>query len=96
MRHFHLAKNKYICPSVNVEQLWHLAGGDAVVAKAKENVASGDDSKALLLDVTKLGFFKVLGKGQLPAVPLIVKARFVSKLAEKKILEAGGSVVLTA
>lgn len=93
MRHFHLAKNKYICPSVNVEQLWHLAGGEEAVKRAQGNT---DESKALLLDVTKLGFFKVLGKGQLPAVPLVVKARFVSKLAEKKIVEAGGSVVLTA
>ena len=62
----------------------------------KRAQANGDASKALLLDVTKLGFFKVLGKGLLPPVPLIVKARFVSKIAEAKIKEAGGSVVLTA
>jgi large subunit ribosomal protein L27Ae len=94
MRHFHLAKNKYICPSVNVDQLWHLAGGEEAVKKAQANT---DSKKALLLDVTKLGFFKVLGKGRLPSsLPLVVKARFVSKSAEAKIKEAGGSVVLTA
>jgi large subunit ribosomal protein L27Ae len=94
MRHFHLAKNKYICPSVNVDQLWHLAGGEEAVKQAEGNK---DATKALMLDVTKLGFFKVLGKGRLPGtLPLIVKARFISKSAEAKIKEAGGSVVLTA
>ena len=39
---------------------------------------------------------KVLGKGALPAQPVVVKAKFVSKLAEKKIKEVGGAVVLTA
>jgi large subunit ribosomal protein L27Ae len=38
----------------------------------------------------------VLGKGQLPAQPVVVKAKFFSKLAEKKIKEAGGACVLTA
>lgn len=42
------------------------------------------------------GIFKVLGKGRLPAIPVIVKAKFFSKLAEKKIKEAGGACVLTA
>ena len=36
------------------------------------------------------GYGKVLGKGRLPNVPVIVKARFVSALAEKKIKAAGG------
>jgi hypothetical protein len=33
-----------------------------------------------VIDVTKYGLFKVLGKGQLPAQPLVVKAKFFSKL----------------
>ncbi len=36
-----------------------------------------------------------LGKGRI-AKPFIVKARFVSKLAEEKIREAGGVVKLVA
>ncbi|CBI34865.3 unnamed protein product, partial [Vitis vinifera] len=43
------------------------------------------------------GYFKVLGKGALPSSqPIVVKAKLVSKIAEKKIKEAGGAVVLTA
>lgn len=50
-----------------------------------------------LVDVTQFGYFKVLGKGALPEnQPMVVKAKLVSKIAEKKIKEAGGAVVLTA
>jgi large subunit ribosomal protein L27Ae len=38
----------------------------------------------------------VLGKGQLPSQPVVIKAKFVSKLAERKIKEVGGAVVLVA
>lgn len=58
--------------------------------------AAGDSSKALVIDVTKHGIFKVLGKGVLPEQPVLVKAKFVSKLAEQKIREAGGAVQLVA
>lgn len=38
----------------------------------------------------------MLGKGRLPEKPVIVKARFFSRLAEIKIKEAGGACVLVA
>ncbi|PHJ22161.1 60s ribosomal protein l27a [Cystoisospora suis] len=90
MRHFHLLKNQYVRPILNVDRLWSL------VSKATfEKAEQGKDSKAPVIDVTKSGFFKVLGKGEMPKVPVIVKARFFSRLAEKKIKEAGGVCVLT-
>jgi large subunit ribosomal protein L27Ae len=49
-----------------------------------------------VIDVTKSGYFKVLGKGQLPEQPVVVKAKYFSKLAENKIKEAGGACVLIA
>jgi ribosomal protein L15 len=42
------------------------------------------------------GYFKVLGKGHLPKQPCIVKAKFFSQLAQKKIRQAGGACVLVA
>lgn len=39
---------------------------------------------------------QVLGKGELPSLPLLVKAKYFSKLAESKIKEAGGAVELVA
>jgi len=42
------------------------------------------------------GIFKVLGKGTLPPQPVVVKAKFFSKLAEKKIKDVGGACILVA
>ena len=49
-----------------------------------------------MIDVTKSGYFKVLGKGVLPKVPVIVRAKLFSKSAEKRIKEAGGACELIA
>jgi large subunit ribosomal protein L27Ae len=38
----------------------------------------------------------VLGKGVLPKQPVIVKAKFFSRLAEEKIKNVGGVCVLVA
>ncbi len=90
MRYFHLNKNKFHCPVINLDKLWTLVGEDARAEAAKNK------SQAPLIDVTKSGYFKVLGKGQLPEQPLVVKAKFFSKLAEDKIKAVGGACVLTA
>lgn len=58
--------------------------------------AARDIKQAPVIDVTKFGVFKVLRKGQLPEQPLLVKAKFVSKLAERKIKKIGGAVQLVA
>jgi large subunit ribosomal protein L27Ae len=58
--------------------------------------AAKDTSKAVVIDVTKYGLSKVLGKGQLPQQPVVVRAKFVSKLAEQKVRAVGGAVQLVA
>ena len=58
--------------------------------------AAGMKNKAPVLDVTQHGLFKVLGKGKLPNQPIVVRAKFFSKLAEKKIKEVGGACELVA
>merc|ERR1712060_766742 len=90
MRHFHKQKNHYHCPIINLDKLWTLLGEEARVKAAK---ASG---QAAVIDCSKFGIFKVLGKGALPNQPVVVRAKFVSKLAEKKIKEVGGAVQLIA
>lgn len=42
------------------------------------------------------GYYKLLGKGRLPKQPVIVKAKYFSKLAEDKIKAVGGACVLSA
>lgn len=90
MRYFHKTNNQYFCPTINLDRLWTLVPQEVRAAnKAKKDVAP-------VLDITQSGYFKVLGKGTLPDQPLIVKAKFFSKTAEKKIKAAGGACILCA
>lgn len=113
MRYFHLQRNHFWKPVVNLDKLWSLVPAesrDKYLTKQAGDVAP-------VIDLLALGYSKVLGKGRcvnpeisffcgkletnlcetrLPSVPVIVKARYVSKLAEKKIKEAGGAVELVA
>nr|PVC51069.1 60S ribosomal protein L27a [Theileria orientalis] len=90
MRHFHKMKNQYYMRTVNVNKLWDL------VPEETRKECEANPGKAPVLDVLKLGCFKVLGTGKMPPKPLVVKARLFSKTAEKKIKEAGGACVLVA
>ena len=91
MRHFHLKRNQYYKPVINLDKVWSL-----VSEQTRDRAAKANDGKAAVIDVTKAGFFKVLGNGSLPALPVVVRAREFSKLAEKKIKEAGGACELIA
>merc|ERR1712134_149121 len=90
MRHFHVKQNPIYCNSINIEKLWSL------VSEEDRKAAAANPATAPIIDVTKRGFFKVLGKGRLPAQPVIVKARFFSRAAEEKIKAAGGVCVAVA
>merc|ERR1712227_47402 len=76
MRHFHKQKNQYHCPTVNIDRLWTLVPTETRREYAKAEVLA--KGAVPVIDVTKSGFFKVLGKGRLPSQPVIVKARFFS------------------
>merc|ERR1712024_183091 len=55
MRHFHLKRNKYFCPTVNLDSLWNLVGED--VRKQYEGKA-----EAPVIDCRANGVYKVLEK----------------------------------
>eukprot|EP00948_MAST-09A_sp_MAST-9A-sp1_P000402 g402.t1 len=92
MRKYHYKKNLHHCPTVNVDRLWTFFD-EKTFEKAEKLAKVG---KAPILDLNKKGIFKVLGKGRLPEVPIVVKARYFSKLAEQKIKAAGGACILCA
>jgi ribosomal protein L15 len=74
-------------------QLWSLIPAE----KRDEYLAEGAKKDTVpVLDLLPLGYSKVLGKGRLPNVPLLVRARWFSKEAERKITEAGGVCELIA
>ena len=91
IRHFHYKKNQHHVPVVNIDKLWSL-----VSEQTRKAYTDRKDGKAPVIDVTRAGYFKVLGKGALPKIPVIVKAKFFSEKAEAKIKAAGGVCVLTA
>ncbi|KAI5079910.1 hypothetical protein GOP47_0005389 [Adiantum capillus-veneris] len=78
----------------NRKKRGHISAGHGRIGKHKKHpgVRGNTGGKGPLLDVTPFGYFKVLGKGNAPPTPLVVKANFFSKLAEKKIKEAGGQI----
>ncbi|CAE7643313.1 RPL27A [Symbiodinium pilosum] len=83
MRNFHLIKHGKVIPTINVERLWSL------VSEQTRLFYKDKTDKAPVIDVLKAGYMKVLGKGQLPEQPVIVKARYFTKEAEEKIKAAG-------
>jgi len=92
MRRYHLLKNREYCPTVGVDRLWTLISNKV----RKEAWAKPAGSPVPIIDATKAGYFKVLGNGRLPKHPFVLKTKFVSQQAEKKIKSVGGIVVLTA
>ena len=90
MRKLQWQRNWEHCPVINTDKLWSLVSEETrAAAKAKKDAA-------LVIDVTQHGYFKVLGKGELPKIPIVVKAKIFSKTAQKRISEAGGACVLVA
>jgi len=90
MRHFHLTRQSYFQPTINTDKLWTLVSEQTRLNYAK------DTSKAPVIDCSRAGIFKVLGKGLMPKQPVIVKAKFFSRSAEQKIKSVGGTCILTA
>ncbi|KAL2170115.1 hypothetical protein VTG60DRAFT_5210 [Thermothelomyces hinnuleus] len=92
MRHFHLLRNHYWAPTINIDKLWSL-----VPAETREQYLSGAKTDtAPVIDLLSHGYAKLLGKGRLPQIPFVVRARYVSAEAERKVTEAGGVVELVA
>ena len=87
-RHFHMKKNVTWKPAVNLDRL------ESLVPEADWTACKGNDKRPVV-DLLGMGYAKLLGNGRI-SKPIIVKARYVSRLAEAKIKAAGGAVVLRA
>jgi large subunit ribosomal protein L27Ae len=89
MRQFRVLKNRTHCPTMNLDKLFNVAG------EGYYEAAKNGDGKAPVINLVEKGYFKLLGGGKID-VPVIVKAKFFSKLAEQKIKAAGGACLLVA
>ncbi|KAF1809040.1 60S ribosomal protein L28 [Eremomyces bilateralis CBS 781.70] len=92
MRYFHKLQNQFWKPTINIDKLWSLVPEE----QREKYISNPKSDTAPVLDLLSLGYSKVLGKGVLPEVPIIVRARFFSQEAERKIKGAGGVVQLVA
>lgn len=72
--------------AINIGQL-----NEIVDELARQNLLKMDSGK-FAIDLTALGFGKLLGEGAL-SKPLLIKVERYSKLAERKIQEAGGKLI---
>ncbi|GES65568.1 ATP-dependent DNA helicase-like protein [Aspergillus terreus] len=92
MRYFHKTQQQFWKPVINLDKLWSL-----VPAEKRDAYLSGQKTDtAPVIDLLPLGYSKVLGKGRVPEIPIVVRARYFSRDAERKIKEAGGVVELVA
>ena len=89
IRVFRLHKNREWGQNVNLDKLWTLLS-EGQRAKALKS------SQAPVIDISKSGYTKVLGRGRLPNKPIVVVARHFSKTAERRIRAVGGACILSA
>ena len=75
-----------------MKQLWTLVPEEM----REKYLTEKPKDKAPVIDLLQFGYSKLLGAGRIPEVPIVVKARYVSKEAERKITEAGGKIQLVA
>lgn len=87
MRHFHLTRNSHWNPIINLDKLWTLLPQET----RDEYISGSKKDTAPVFDLLPLGYSKLLGKGRIPEIPIVVRARYVSAEAERKIKEAGGT-----
>lgn len=75
MRWYHEKRNTEYCPTINLDKLLTLVD-DKFIAAAKAAKGTG---KAPVIDLVKAGYFKLLGNGKFPELPVVVKARYFSR-----------------
>lgn len=90
IRVFRLHKNRIFSECINLDKIWTLLSEEA------RKKYLNDKTQTAVIDVSKAGYTKVIGRGRLPHVPVIVKAKFFSLGAERRIRAVGGACVLTA
>jgi large subunit ribosomal protein L15 len=87
--HFGKITNKSHKEKISIVDLNYLNSKAELFLKEKIAEKEGD---AIKINVTKLGFGKVLGNGKV-TLPLIIEAKAFSKSAEEKLAKAGGKAV---
>ncbi len=86
----HFGKRGFKRPIKNVVKAINLSEIEKLVSKNPEVVKKENGSQ--IIDLTKLGYEKVLGKGKI-SKPYVIIARKFSEKAKQKIEAVGGKVI---
>ena len=79
-----------VVTEVSAVNLWHI---DQQAERLLEEKLASREGDVIRVDVTKMGFDKVLGAGRITK-KLIIEAKSFSEEAKRKIEEAGGQAVV--
>jgi len=89
----YFGKKGFRCPTSRGElKTINLSELDELVDElAKKNKVKVEEGK-YVVDLAELGYEKLLGEGKITK-PLVVKTKFYSRIAERKIQDVGGQLV---
>jgi len=90
MKVFFRRENKRYMPYTSVDKIWSFVEKAGQLEEFVNNL-----SVVPVVNLTDFGVFKVIGHGNMPTRPVVVKARMFTPEAEKKIVSAGGQCILT-
>ncbi|MBM5805369.1 MAG: 50S ribosomal protein L15 [Candidatus Verstraetearchaeota archaeon] len=88
----HFGKDGFVRPTAVTHEVKAINVG-ALSSLIQGKVLKQDEKGRAVLDLSTLGYDKVLGSGKI-GFSLVVKAPHITELAKKKISEAGGEAVL--
>jgi len=87
----HFGKDGFVRPAA-VTKTINAVNVGALSLLIRDKALSKDDKGRTVLDLSSLGYEKLLGGGHIN-FPVSVKATFVTENAKKKITEAGGETI---
>ena len=68
-----------------------------IPTERREKAFSNSNSDTIpQINLLSLGYSKVLGRGRLPKAKFVLRTRYITAEAEKKVTEAGGVIQLVA
>lgn len=87
----HFGKDGFVRPDAVLEEVSAINVG-SLQSLIEGKVVEKDDKGRAMVDLSSLGYDKLLGGGKID-FPVVVKAVKFTELAKKKIADAGGEVI---
>jgi large subunit ribosomal protein L15 len=86
----HFGKDGFVRPAAVMHEISAINVG-ALSSLIQGKVLGQDEKGRTVMDLSSLGFDKLLGGGKID-FPISIKSSYITEVAKKKILDAGGEV----